>query len=146
MIQLRVATMIDRKTTCGIRGNGRAGLTQRIDCFVAGSKCESFRQHFAIDHCSKHPHTQIVRRGISRAGQTDLRQPKNRQRHTGLLRKKKDLLGCQLAPRVAEQSDRKHPLHAFEIRLHLVVDAAVLKFVCEGTEILGKHTHGRGVE
>jgi hypothetical protein len=30
--------------------------------------------------------------------------------------------------------------------LHLVVNAAVLEFVCKGAEILGKHAQGRGVE
>ena len=75
-----------------------------------------------------------------------MRQPKNRQRHTGLLREQESLLGCQFAPRVAEKSEREHFLHALEIRLHLVVDAAVFEFMCEAAKILREHTHGRGVE
>ena len=30
--------------------------------------------------------------------------------------------------------------------MHLVVNVAVLEFVCEGAKILGEHAHGRGVE
>ena len=75
-----------------------------------------------------------------------MRQSEERQRHAGLLRKQKNLLGCQLAPRVAEQADGKRLLHACEVRLHLVVDAAVLELMRKRAEVLREHAHGRGEE
>ena len=83
---------------------------------------------------------------MSRSRYSRLRQSENRQRHTGLLGKQQDLFRCQFAPWVAKQTERERFLHAGEVRLHLVVDAAVLEFAGEGKEILRKHGHGRSIE
>ena len=72
--------------------------------------------------------------------------PEDRQRHPGLLCEQKDLLGRELAPRVAQQADREPSLHAREIRLHLVVDETVPEFTRESEEILREDGHGRGIE
>ena len=146
VFQIRVAAVVDGEPAFWIQRNCGTDPAQRIDRFVARAKREPLRQRLAVDRRRKRPHTQIVRRGIPRAGQADLRQPKDRQRHAGLLRKQENLFGCQLAPRVAEQPDRKRLLHACEVRLHLVVDAAVLELMRKCAEILGEHAHGRGEE
>ena len=83
---------------------------------------------------------------MSRSRYGSLRQPKNCQRHAGLLGKQQDLFGSQFAPWVAKQTDWKRFLHAGEVRLHLVVDAAVLEFAGECKKVLWKHGHGRGKE
>ena len=146
VFQIRVAAVVDGEPASWIQRNCGTDPAQRIDRFVAGAKREPLRQRLAVDRRRKRPHTQIVRRGIPRAGQADLRQPKNRQRHAGLLREQENLLGCELAPRVAEQADGKRLLHACEVRLHLVVDAPVLELMRKRAEILGEHAHGRGEE
>ena len=138
--------MIDRETSPWIQRNGRNDFTQGIDGLITVLNRESRWHHFDVDDRRKNTHGDVVRLGKSRTGLTDSRQPENRHRQACTLGMQQALLGHELAPWIAQQSQRENPFHVGEVRLHLVLDAAAGELSCEGTEVLRKDAHGRGVE
>ena len=144
--RLRVAAMVNRKSSPRIQRYGRTDFTQDVDRLVGLLNRESWRRHFDVGDCRKNTHGNVVRLGKSRTGLTCSRQTEDRHRQTCPMGEQQALLGHEFAPGIAEEPQRENPFHAGEVRLHLIPDAVSGKLSREGAKVLREHTHGGGVE
>ena len=142
----RVAAVVDREPAPGIERDLGADAAQGVDRVVVGLEYEPPGDQARVHDRREEALRDGVGLRVSGGGHAGLRQPEDRGRETGCVGEEDGLFGDQLAPRIPHEPEGERPLHAGEVRLHLVADAALPVLVREGAEVLGEDPHRRNEE
>ena len=141
-----IAKVVDREAPAGVARDRHAYLADGVDRLGVPLKGKAVGCLSDLYGRSEQAGRKIVRPGIPRAGEPHLRQAEDRDGHARRLGEQHALLGHQLAPRIPDGAERKGILHAGQIGLRLVLDAALTVLPRKVAKVLGEDSHGGGVE
>ena len=141
-----VAAVVDREAALRVERNLGADTAEHVHGIVVGLQRESPWNHPGIDHPREEALSDVVRLRVPGGGHACLGQSKDPHGQPDDMREEDRLLGNELAPWISEEAQRKCSLHAGQVRLRLVFDAAAPVLARKSAEVFGENPHRRSVE